>query len=30
MERLTREVTIITRGKESAVCNCENDDCNDS
>lgn len=30
MERLTREVTIIIRGKELAACNYENDDCNDS
>ena len=29
MKRLTREVTIITRGKEAAVCNYKNDDCND-
>lgn len=29
MKRLTREVTIITRGKESVACNYENDDCND-
>ena len=30
MERLTREETIVVRGKEMAACNYENDDCNDS
>ena len=29
MERLTREETIVVRGKEMAACNYENDDCND-
>lgn len=29
MKRLTREVMIITRGKEAAACNYKNDDCND-
>lgn len=29
MERLTREVTIMTRGKEAVACNYKNDDCND-
>lgn len=29
MERLTREKTITVRGIEKAVCNHENDDCND-
>lgn len=30
MERLTREETIVVRGKEMTACNYENDDCNDS
>lgn len=30
MERLTREKTITVRGIEKAVCNHENDDCNDN
>lgn len=30
MERLTRKETIIVGGKEKAVCNHENDDCNDN
>ena len=29
MERLTRKETIVVRGKETAACNYENDDCND-
>lgn len=29
MERLTRKDTIVVRGKETAACNYENDDCND-
>lgn len=30
MKRLTREETIVVRGKEMTACNYENDDCNDS
>ncbi len=30
MERLTREETVVVRGKEKATCNYKNDDCNDS
>lgn len=30
MERLTRKKTIVVGGKEKAVCNYENNDCNDS
>ena len=29
MERVTRKETIVVRGKETAACNYENDDCND-
>lgn len=29
MERLTRKETVVARGKETAACNYENDDCND-
>ena len=29
MKRLTRKETIVVRGKETAACNYENDDCND-
>lgn len=30
MSRLTRKETIIIRGNETAACNYENDECNDS
>lgn len=30
MERLTRKETIIMRGNETAACNYENNECNDS
>lgn len=29
IERLTRKETVVARGKETAACNYENDDCND-
>ena len=29
MERMTRKETIVVRGKETAACNYENDDCDD-